>query len=410
MTDDLRDRLRDLAGEMPALHAPSNLETRVHRREVGILGAAVIAAVVIVLVAIAGFRMFDRGAPTVPANPESFPFPVATEPVPGTSVLLQAPEGLMVDSSGSLFISEWYGNKVDVLTPDGSLATIAGVGSPGYGGDGGRATSASVDSPAGMALAPDGSLLFVDNGNSCIRRIDRSGTVTTVAGRCGFPGDAGDGGPATDAQLSRPIGITIDPVGGFYFSDNDFGLVRHVDAGGRISTIAGAGDVSPLEMAAAGVKASSLDLGRTSYVLLDAAGNLYVTDLQLNIIVKIDPLGTATLIAGTGKPGYSGDGGSATHASLNFPAGLAIDHRGDLFVADSDNNVIREIDTAGIIRTVAGTGVAGNSGDGGRATRARLLSPSGLAYGNGILYIADQQNDFVRRVDASGVIMTVAGS
>src|SRR4051812_28536779 len=174
MTDDLRDRLRDLAGEMPALHAPSNLETRVHRREVGILGAAVIAAAVIVLVAIAGFRMFDRGAPTVPANPESFPFPVATEPVPGTSVLLQAPEGLMVDSSGSLFISEWYGNKVDVLTPDGSLATIAGVGSPGYGGDGGRGTRAGVDLPAGVGRAPAGGLLLGDHGNNCIPRVHRA--------------------------------------------------------------------------------------------------------------------------------------------------------------------------------------------------------------------------------------------
>jgi sugar lactone lactonase YvrE len=129
----------------------------------------------------------------------------------------------------------------------------------------------------------------------------------------------------------------------------------------------------------------------------------------LNIVVKIDPSGIATVVAGTGEAGYSGDGGPAIRAQLNFPSGLAMDGRGNLYVADSDNNVIREIGANGVIRTVVGSGVPGLAGDGGPATRARLLAPSGLAFADRMLYIADQQNDRVRRVDPSGVITTIAG-
>jgi trimeric autotransporter adhesin len=406
MTGDLRERLRDLAGEMAPLHAPRNLEARVRRREVGVIAAGVVGVVATVVIAVAGFRTLDRSEPVVPANP--VPFPVAEAGAPATSVLLEAPEGLMVDPSGNVFLSEWYGNKIDVVPPDGSLVTIAGKGPPGYSGDG-RALDENIDSPTAMALADD-SLLFVDNGNSCIRRIDTQGMMTTVAGRCGFEGYSGDGGPATDARLSRPLGLVLDGHGdgGYYFSDNDHGLVRHVTGTGIISTVAGAGDVSPLDIGPAGVKASSLNLGRTSYVLLDPDGNLYVTDLRLNIIVKIDPLGTATVVAGTGQRGYSGDGGPATQAELNFPAGLAMDPHGNLYVADSHNNVVREIGKDGIITTVAGDGVEGNSLGGGVATRAHLSAPSGLAFGNGALYIADQGNDLVRQVD-HGKITTFAG-
>lgn len=409
MTTDFRERLQDLAGEMPALHAPRNLETWVRRREIGVVATGVVGALAIVLIVFAGARMLDQTKPVTPATPQPFPFPIAQTATPSTSTLLQAPEGLMVDATGNLFISEWYGNTIDVLAPDGSLATIAGKGRPGYSGDG-KAIDENIDSPTAMAMEPDGSFLFVDNGNNCIRHIDTSGMMTTVAGVCGVHGNSGDGGPATEARLARPLGLVLDGTGGFYFSDNDKGLVQHVDATGKISTIAGAGSVSPLNIGPNGVKASSLDLGRTSYVLLDTKGNLYVTDLRLSIIVKIDSLGIATVIAGTGKDGDSGDGGPATQAELNFPAGLAMDPQGNLYVADSFNNVIREIGTDGIIQTVVGTGVDGNSGNGVRATKARLSLPAGLTYANGNLYIADQNNDLVRMVDSNGIITTIAGT
>jgi len=410
MTTDFRERLQDLAGEMPALHAPRNLETRVRRREIGVVATGVVGALAIVLIAFAGARTLDQTKPVTPATPQPFPFPIAQAPVKATSkqAYLQAPEGLMVDPSGNLFISEWYGNKIDVMRPDGSLATIAGKGAPGYSGDG-AAINETIDSPTAMAMEADRSLLFVDNGNNCIRHIDTSGMMTTVAGMCGVHGNSGEGGPATEAKLARPLGLVLDGSGGFYFSGNDKGLVQHVDSNNIISTIAGAGTVSPLRIGPEGVPATSLDLARPSYVLL-VDGNLYVTDLKLSIIVKIDlSSGIATVIAGTGKQGYSGDDGPATQAELDFPAGLAMDPEGNLYVADSFNNVVREISPNGIITTFAGTGVDGNSGNGVPATRARLSAPAGLTFANGNLYIADQQNDLVRKVNSDGIISTVAG-
>jgi sugar lactone lactonase YvrE len=408
MTDDIRERLHDLAEEMPPLHAPADLAGKVRRRELRTIVGTCAALLILVLGVGVAIRSWGQSSQT-PANHPTYRFPFAGSPTPATQVRLEAPEGLTVDPAGGLFISEWDGNKVNFLTPQGSLGTIAGTGAPGYSGDGAPATLAQIDAPMAMALEPDGSMLFVDNHNNCIRRIDPSGTITTVAGLCGQHGYSGDGGQALEAKMSRPIGLVIDPNGGFYFSDNDHGLVRHVDAAGIITTVAGAGDVSPLDVGPDGAPASSLNLGRTSYLLLDPHGNLYVTDLRLDIVVKIDPAGTGTVFAGTGKAGYSGDGGPATKARLNFPAGLAMDPRGDLYVADSLNNVIRVIRPNGIIRTFAGTGVSGSFGDGRTAIHARLDAPSGLAFGGGMLFIADQQNELVRRVDARGIITTIAG-
>src|SRR6476660_4333308 len=153
MTGDFRERLRDLAGEMSAVHAPRDLEARVHRRQVGLIAVGLVSVIAVVLIAVAGFRTLDYGEHITPVAPNGFPFPIGeTTPVKATKALLQAPEDLMVDPSGNLYIGEWYGNKVDVLAPDGKLATIAGTGAAGYSGDGGPAVSAKIDSPAGMAL------------------------------------------------------------------------------------------------------------------------------------------------------------------------------------------------------------------------------------------------------------------
>src|SRR6476646_7015233 len=154
MTTDFRERLQDLAGEMPALHAPRNLETRVRRREIGVVATGVVGVLAIALIVFAGARTLDQTKPVTPATPQPFPFPMAQTATPATSTLLQAPEGLMVDHSGNLFLSEWYGNTIDVLAPDGSLATIAGKGRPGYSGDG-KAIDENIDSPTAMAMEPD---------------------------------------------------------------------------------------------------------------------------------------------------------------------------------------------------------------------------------------------------------------
>ena len=231
MMDDLRERLQGLASEMPQLHAPPNLEGRVRRRQAG-SALAVAAAVLLVVVGVrVGLRAIDVGD-VVPGGsvPALYPWAVSAPPA---STALQAPESIAVMPSGEVLISEWYGNRIDALAPDGSFWVIAGTGDQGYSGDGGPATSARLGFTAAMAREANGNLLFVDNGNNCIRMIDPSGTISTVAGICGQSGSSGDGGPAVDALLSRPIGLVLDPAGGFFFSDNDHGLVRHVDAAGR---------------------------------------------------------------------------------------------------------------------------------------------------------------------------------
>jgi DNA-binding beta-propeller fold protein YncE len=324
---------------------------------------------------------------------------------------LRAPEGLAFDGAHHLYVSEYGGAAVDKVDTDGLLTVVAGTGQDGSGADGALATQAQISTPAGIAFGGDGDLLIVDNGNACIREV-AGGHLVTIAGTCGLQGSEGDDVPAVDALLSHPLGIAVDPDGGFYFSDNDHGLVRRVDRAGRISSVMGGGDLSPLDVGPGGAPGSELDLGRTAYVIL-VDGELYVSDLELHVVVRLDGDGIATVVAGTGKSGSSGDGGPATAARLSFPAGLAMDDIGDLYIADSGNNRIRMVDPEGVISTVIGTGDAGYAGDGGAATDAELLAPAGIAF-DGMdpsrgLFVADQGNDAIRWVDASGVIHTFAG-
>jgi sugar lactone lactonase YvrE len=403
---DLRDRLGLLADEMPPLVSPPDLRRRVLRRQVGTAAAAVLLAAAVIVATVVGIGAVGRNDVT----PGAEPFPRAHDPIPAKRAILQAPEDVFVDASGNVFISEWYGNRVDEVTLDGALSVIAGTGEAGYDAGAQQAVDAMMNKAAGLTLDQAGNLLVVDNDNDCVRRVAPTGDISTAAGTCGTSGNAGDGGPATEAKLSRPVGIASDPTGGFYFTDNDHGLVQHVDANGTITTVVGAGTTSPLKLGADGTPASQVHLARTGYVLLDPKGDLYVTDMRLNIVVKVDPHGITTLIAGTGKAGSTGDGGPATQAELDFPSGLAMDARGNLFITETNGNRIREVDTHGVIHTYAGTGVDGFGGDGARAVDARLSGPSGLAIGpDGSLYIADQGNDVVRRVDPTGVITTIAG-
>ena len=408
---DLRERLQDLATEMPALHTPPNLEARVRRRQVGSIVVAVVAvfaALAIVRVGASALDLFETkpgGSPPGGSPPGLYPW--AVEP----TSRVEAPEAVVPLSSGEVLFTEWYGDRVNVLKPDGSVWTIAGTGVNGYNGDGQIATSATLDSPAGIARDNNGNILFVDNKNNCIRSIDTSGQISAIAGVCGEYGATGDGGAATDARLERPLSVAIDPSGGFFFTENDLGLLRHVDGHGTLTTVAGRGNISPTDIGPGGVPASSVGLSNTGYVLRAPDGTLYVSDMGLNVVIKIDPDGNATLVAGTGKAGDSGDGGPATRARLNFPAGLALGPDGTLYVAETAGNVVRAIGTDGRIRTVVGTGRPGDAGDGGPAVDARLSGPSGLgidAVGN--LYIADQGNDRVQRVNTDGVIETVVGS
>jgi uncharacterized repeat protein (TIGR02543 family) len=282
---------------------------------------------------------------------------------------------------------------------------VAGtIGTSGYSGDGGPATSALLNNPCGVAVDTEGNLYIADAQNYRIRMVSPGGTITTVAGT-GVAGYSGDNGPATSARLSFPCAVAVDADGILYIADGQ--RIRTI-SGGTITTVAGtgvagySGDDGP---------ATSAQLFNPTGVAVDTAGNLYIADSNNYRVRKVSELGTITTAAGTGTVGYSGDDGPATSAQINYPVGVAVDAAGSLYIAELYNHVIRKVSSGGTITTVAGTGVAGYSGDNGPAASAKLDKPSDVAVDMaGNLYIADYQNYRVRKVSAAGMITTVTGS
>jgi len=359
--------------------------------------------------------------------------------------------GIALDSTGNLFVANnQVINRVDKTT--GVISTVAGNGNGNYSytGDGGPATSASLNSPDAVTVDGAGNLFIADNGNSVIRRVDKStGIINTVAGT-GASGYSGDGGLATNATLYYPRAVTLDSAGNLFISDEGNQVIRRVDKNtGNISTVAGNGAAG---YTGDGVPATSARLNNPVSVAVDSAGNLFIADYSNNVIRRVDSsTGIISTFAGYGNG--NGDGHPATTAKLNFPEGVAVDSVGNLFIADysnsairrvdkttgtistvaslyypqviavdsagnlfffdTQNNVIRRLDKAtGAISTVAGNGTRGYTGDGGLATSASFSSPQGLAFDSaGNLFIADYYNYVIRRVDkTSGIVSTVAGT
>ncbi len=287
------------------------------------------------------------------------------------------------------------------------IRTPAGSGVFGFGGDGGGATGARFSNPNGVAVDAGGNLYIADLFNDRIRKVDTNGMVTTFAGRFGGT-FAGDGGPATEAGLFDVSGVAVDEKGNVYIADMDNFRVRKVDTTGKISTVAGNGSFG---YSGDNVAATQTALASPAAVAVDAAGNIYIADLFNSRIRKVNPQGIITTFAGSGVAGNSGDGGPATAARIDTPEGVAVDRLGNVYIADSASRVVRRVDSLGIITTFAGTGQDGFNGDGGQARQARLSSPRGVAAGaDGNIYIADSGNDRVRQVDPNGVITTVAGN
>jgi len=289
----------------------------------------------------------------------------------------------------------------------GTITTVAGTGVAGFSGDGGPATAARINSPRGVIMDGAGNLYIADRLNHRVRKVDIGGNITTVVGT-GVAGFSGDGGPAILAQLNEPTGLALDGAGNLYIIAEFNHRVRKVDTGGIITTVAGTGVAG---FSGDGGPATSARLNRANEIDIDGAGNLYISDQFNHRIRKVDTGGIITTVAGIGTAGFSGDGGPATSARLNFPTDMRVDGTGNLCIADAANHRVRKVNTSGIITTIAGTGVAGFSGDGGLATSARLNEPIRLLsdlVGN--LYIADRANDRVRKVNPSGIITTIAGT
>lgn len=361
-----------------------------------------------------GACLFVRSHPLSAVGPGSGSF--AGDGGPATEARLNNPRGVAVDRAGNFYIADSSNDRVRrVDRQTGIITTIVGSGERGFAGDGDPALAAQLYFPHSLALDEAGTLYIADAGNHRVRTVNAAtGIISTVAGT-GKIQFFGDGGPATAAGLFAPRGVAVGPEGTLYIADTQHACIRKVDRDGRISTIAGA-DPRKVEKGEAPVY-----LRAPVGIGLGPDGQIYWADGTLNRIKRadlkrIDPAtkaGWVTIVAGSETMGFSGDGGPAREAELEVPAAIAFDAQGNLFIADHNNARVRRVDAkSGIITTVVGNGRRGFSGDGGPAVEASLNAPSGIALdGEGNLYIADAGNHRIRKVEGkTGQISTVAGS
>ena len=396
---------------------------------------------------------------------------------PARSASLAQAEGLAVGPGGKIYIADAGDHRIRFVLPDGTIQTYAGMGSPGFSGDGGPATKAQFNAPYGLSFDAAGNLYVADIGNKRIRRIAVDATITTVAGGGSIPaGFAGDGGPAKLVNLLAPRNVLADNLGGFYFSDFEANAIYYVDAQGIIRTIASAPLHSPAGLAfdprgGILVADSGNNLIRRLYantvsiyihspnrptplysptdIAFDRLGNFYIADDRLSTLVRslngdivsiaaggrclaadaknnlyVGSGGlvrmvtaadaknnrTAGFFAGNGGYGFSGDDGPAVDARLNEPSGVAEDAAGNIYIADERNHRVRRISQLGLITTFAGFGLAGYSGDGGLATEARLNRPRAVLTDRfGYVFVAEAGNHTIRKISPSGFISTIAG-
>jgi uncharacterized protein (TIGR03437 family) len=287
------------------------------------------------------------------------------------------------------------------------VRTPAGSGFFGFGGDNGAAVNAKLSTPNGVAVDANGNLYIADLYNDRIRKVDTNGVITTFAGKFGGA-FSGDNGPATEAGLFDVAGVAVDEKGAVYIADMDNFRIRKVDTTGKITTVAGNGVYG---YSGDNVTATQTALSSPAAVAVDAAGNIYIADLFNSRVRKVNTQNIITTFAGTGNAGNTGDNGPATQAKIDTPESVAVDRLGNVYIADSASNVVRRVDTGGVITTFAGTGQDGFSGDGGQAQKAKLSAPRGVvADASGNIYIADAGNDRIRLVDPNGVINTIAGN
>jgi hypothetical protein len=291
----------------------------------------------------------------------------------------------------------------------GTLVVVAGTGETGFSGDNGPATAARLNSSHDVLVDAAGNLYIADTFNHRVRKIRPDGVILTVAGT-GEPGFSGDNGPATAAQLRQPEHVAVDPAGSLYFSDTGNHRVRRVNPDGTLTTVAGTGKEG---FSGDNGPATAARLSTPTGLALDAAGNLYVAEYGNSRIRRVSPDGTIITVAGGGKPADRvGDGGPATAASLAGPSGLTMDITGSLLIAERIGRV-RKVTPDGVITTVAGTstGAGGSPGDGGPATAAQLARPYDVAVDiAGNLFITESNRNRVRKVDPQGIITTVAGT
>ena len=289
------------------------------------------------------------------------------------------------------------------------ITTVAGIGAFGFSGDNNPATTAELAGPYSVALDGIGNFYIADGYNNRIRKVDATGIITTIAGT-DIQGYNGDNILATNAELWRPAGAACDHAGNVYFTDAYNNRIRKIDVStGIITTVAGTGIGA---YNGDGIRADTAQVYDPHCIVIDSLGNLYFTDFANHRIRYINTIGIISTIAGTGVAGNTGDNGPATDAQINSPYGIVVDKSGNIYFADYEADVIRKIDRFGIITKFAGTGVFGFNGDDIAANTAKLYRPTGLGVdANSNIYIADGFNGRIRKVSiASGIINTIAGN
>jgi hypothetical protein len=311
---------------------------------------------------------------------------------PATAATLFGPSGVAATADGGFLIADRLNHRIRRVSPAGTITTVAGTTS-GLSGDGGPASAAQLSPPLAVAATADGGFLIAESNNNRIRRVSPAGTITTVAGTTS--GLSGDGGPATAAQLDGPSGVAATADGGFLIADRGNQRIRQVSPAGIITTVAG----TTAGLAGDGGPATAAQLSSPFGVAATADGGFLIADTANQRIRRVAPAGTITTVAGT-TGGLAGDGGPATAARLSGPFGVAATADGGFLIADTNDSRIRRVSPAGTITTVAGS-TRGLAGDGGPATAAQLNLPLGVAAtADGGVLIADSDNHRVRFVDA----------
>jgi sugar lactone lactonase YvrE len=332
---------------------------------------------------------------------------------PALSVPLLLPLAIVFDASGNLYFAETANHIIRKVDTAGNISTIAGTGTQGFSGDNGPASSATLDSPQGLALDSANNLYIADTHNHRIRKLNLiTATITTIAGTTA--GFSGDNGAATAAQLNLPTALAVDSANNIYFADTGNHRIRRIDAtSGTITTIAGTGIQGFSGDNGAAINAN---IDSPTGLAIDSAGNLYLADTHNHRIRCIDAsTGLITTIAGTGIPGFGGDNAAATSANLALPHGLTIDSTGNLYLTDTANHRIRRIDAStGTITTVAGNGTQAYSGDNGPAIAASLDTPRAAAISpSSLVTLTDSANQRIRQLTAAPApattIQTIAG-
>ncbi len=330
---------------------------------------------------------------------------------------MNEPRMLTFDGPGTMYIVDTFNQVIRRVGADGVITTIAGKASgyvprkdadckENFSGEGVPAREATMSCPHSAAVAPDGDLYIADSANHVVRKVDsETGIITTAVGEGGRNGDDGDGGPATAAHIDGPKGIVFDASWSLLIADSGNAKIRRVDATtGVISTIAGTGKTG---QGGDGGPATAAELNEPRTIAVAPDGSIFFTEPQIHRVRKIDPGGIISTFAGTGKAGFSGDGGPASKAQLNMNRGVNVDGAGVVWIVDSLNQRIRKVDADGIITTVAGHGKAcyyssnNTCGDGGPAAQAGFAVPRAVEFdGAGNLFVADTFNERIRRIDA----------